>query len=78
MKKETGDRRQETGDRRQETGDRRQETGDRRQETGDRRQETGDRRQLEEILFERCQVLLTQQFAIKAITQYHWWPKIQV
>ncbi|NES74612.1 MULTISPECIES: hypothetical protein [unclassified Okeania] len=34
--------------------------------------------ELEEILFERCQVLLTQQFAIKAITQYHWWPKIQV
>ncbi len=34
--------------------------------------------ELEEILFERCQVLLKQQFLIKAITKYHWWPKIQV
>ncbi len=29
---------------------------------------------LEEVLFQRCKVLLEQQFLIRAITYYHWWP----
>ena len=30
--------------------------------------------ELEEVLFQRCQVLLQQRDLIKAITFYHWWP----
>jgi len=31
--------------------------------------------ELEEVLFQRCQILLKQQSLIKAITCFHWWPK---
>ena len=33
--------------------------------------------ELEEVLFQRCQILLKQQSLIKAITCFHWWPKNQ-
>jgi hypothetical protein len=30
--------------------------------------------ELEEVLFQRCQVLLKQSSLIKGITCFHWWP----
>ena len=34
-----------------------------------------DLEQLEEVLFQRCQVLLKQPSLIKEITHFYWWPK---
>ncbi len=34
--------------------------------------------ELEEVLFQRCLVLLQQQDLIKAIAFYHWWPSTAV
>jgi transposase len=31
--------------------------------------------ELEEVLFQRCQVLLKQSSLITGITYFHWWPK---
>ena len=31
--------------------------------------------ELEEVLFQRCQVLLQQRDLIRGLTYYHWWPK---
>ncbi|WP_438822929.1 hypothetical protein [Nostoc favosum] len=30
---------------------------------------------LEQALFQRCQVLLEQQVLIRQVTYYHWWPQ---
>ena len=32
--------------------------------------------QLEEVLFQRCQVLLRQQDLIRRLTCFDWWPKL--
>ena len=32
--------------------------------------------ELEEVLFQRCQVLLRQQDLIRRLTCFHWWPKV--
>ena len=31
--------------------------------------------ELEEVLFQRCQVLMEQSSLIKGLTSFHWWPK---
>jgi hypothetical protein len=31
--------------------------------------------ELEEVLFQRCQVLIEQSSLIKGLTGFHWWPK---
>ncbi|MFH7029191.1 MAG: hypothetical protein ACHBN1_28310 [Heteroscytonema crispum UTEX LB 1556] len=33
--------------------------------------------ELEEVLFQRCQVLLQQPTLIKAIACYHWWSRMR-
>ena len=34
--------------------------------------------ELEEVLFHRCEQLLQQQDLIWGLTNFHWWPQVQV